>query len=124
MQDSSMRYESTANSTVKSTVKSTKDLNSKVLAVDISLPVYETTEKVEEALFPQEEGSALLKDLDLNALRVDSSMNRTLSKRVGCFFSDVKCKVDTGLKRSRLGQTIRQPKLVDYNANQVSSFGD
>ena len=119
MQNSSMRYESTANSTVKST---SKDLNTKALNVDISLPMYEPVEKVEEACFPQEEGSALLKDLDFNLLKADSTLNRTLTKRVGSFFSDVKCKVDTGLKRSRVGQSIRQPKLLEDKTNKVSSF--
>ena len=119
MQNSSMRYESTANSTVKST---SKDLNTKALNVDISLPIYEPTEKVEEACFPQEEGSALLKDLDLNSMKADSTLNRTLNKGVGSFFSDVKSKVNTGLKRSRVGQSIRQPKLLEDKTNKVSSF--
>ena len=60
MVTSSIKCESTANSTVKSSadLQPTKTLN-----VEVSVLQYETNEKVvEEACFPLEEGSALLKD--------------------------------------------------------------
>ena len=58
LHSSSIKYESTANSTVKSS-----DLHAKTQIMEINIPDYLTTEKVEEASFPLEEGSALLKDL-------------------------------------------------------------
>ena len=99
-----MKYESTVDSTVKSS-----DLHMKTQIMEISIP-YLATDKVEEASFPLEEGSALLKDLSTHR---DLSLNRTLIQKStqGNFFSDVKSrvssKVDTGLRRSRVGQNPR-----------------
>ena len=101
LHSSSIKYESTANSTVKSS-----DLHGKAQNMEINIPDYLITEKVEEACFPLEEGSALLKDL--HPLR-ESSLNRTLCQKSAQnkYFSDVKnkvtSKVNSGLRRSRIG---------------------
>ena len=55
---SSNKCESTANSTVKSS-----DKNNKAQCLEISIPDYLVTEKVEEESSPLEAGSALPKDL-------------------------------------------------------------
>ena len=72
--NSSVKWESTANSTIKSS-----DVIHRTQGLEISVPSYLVTERVEEESSPMEAGSALLKDLSthrdsiLSKPAVDSS---------------------------------------------------
>ena len=104
---SSNKCESTANSTVKST-----DKGNKAQCLEISIPDYLVTEKVEEESSPLEAGSALIKDLSTNR---ESFLNATISKRSAKAedSSAKKPKNSTSAKKyCRLGQgTLAQPRL-------------